>query len=176
MSPRGLWSLTKPTEKSTKKIAAQGTNTGGYVTIGSQMEKVTTAGSYISNTTLAAVIGLTGFALEAATTYKINGSLPVNSSAAGGIKISLNFISAATVGSYAIATNDITAAHAGLLPASTLNAEMFGKAGAFRYVSFEAIVITALATTMQVQAAQHTSSANECTLALGGTVTVTKVL
>jgi len=159
-----------------QKIAAQGTNTGGYVTIGSQMEKVTTAGSYISNTTLAAVIGLTGFALEAATTYKINGSLPVNSSAAGGIKISLNFISAATVGSYAIATNDITAAHAGLLPASTLNAEMFGKAGAFRYVSFEAIVITALATTMQVQAAQHTSSANECTLALGGTVTVTKVL
>lgn len=161
-----------------QKIAAQGTNTGGYVTIGSQMEKVTTAGSYVdpSGDTLQDVVGLTGFALEAATTYKISGSLPVSGSSTGGIKISLNFSSSPTsTKTYAIASLATTALHQSTVGA-TGDTQVFGRAGLVLFVAFEAIVITALASTMKVQAAQFVNNATASTVALGGTVTVTKVL
>jgi hypothetical protein len=161
-----------------QKIAAQGTNTGGYVTIGSQMEKVTTLGSYVdpNGDTLQDVVGLTGFVLEAATTYKISGAIPVSGSSTGGIKINLNFSSSPTsTKSYAIASLASTALHQSTV-GTTGDTQVFGRAGLVLFVAFEAIVITALATTMKVQAAQFVSNATASTVALGGTVTVTKVL
>jgi hypothetical protein len=153
-----------------QKIAAQGTNTGGYVTVGSQMEKVTTAltttASYVD------IVGLTGFVLEAATTYKVSGSLPIT--AANGVAINLNFLSAATVGFYSIGTLLTTATHIGAAPASVTDAVIFTGTGATTYIAFEAIIITALATTMKVQSKYITGSG--AIVALGGTVTVTKVL
>jgi hypothetical protein len=153
-----------------QKIAAQGTNTGGYVTIGSQMERVTDAVAAISS--YVDIVGLTGFALEAGTTYKVSGSLPIT--AANGVAINLNFLTAATVGFYSIGTVATTANHVAAAPASVTNVDVYTGTTAVTYVSFEAIIITALATTMKVQSKYTTGSG--AIVALGGTVTVTKVL
>lgn len=152
-----------------QKVAAQGTNTGGYVTVGSQMERVTTA--LTTTSSYADIVGLTGFTLEAATTYKISGSLPITTA---GIAINLNFTNAALVGSYAIGTLAATAVHEATALASVTDSQVFSRtSSAVLFVSFEAIVTTTLAATMKVQAKYVTTSG---TINLGGTVTVTKVL
>lgn len=156
-----------------QKNAAQGTNTGGYVTIGSQMEKVTTLLSKTS-VTLEDIVGLSGFALEAATTYKISGSLPVTNTSTGGALVSLNFLSTTAVSSYAIGTASGAAVHQGNAGSGT-NLTVIDKGTQLLFVAFEGIITTTLATTMKVQAAQN-NALGTTTFPLGGTVTVTKVL
>ncbi len=160
-----------------QKTGLQGTNTGGYSSIGRQIKAVTTAGSY-TTATLADVAGLTGFTIEAGAKYKFELDLPTTTTNPYGLIINLVSTTApiscnfSTTGLFAASiVNSIVAS------ASTSIALYSAAAGSLLNVKVVGYFVAgAAAGTARIQASQYAANASASTITLGGTVTLTKIV
>ena len=160
-----------------QKTGPQGTNTGGYSSIGRQIKAVTTAGSY-TVATLADVVGLTGFTIEAGAKYKFELDLPATTVSVHGLAINLVSTTApalcnfATTGMFAssIANTIVASASTSIVLYSATTASLLN----VKVVGY--FVAGATAGTAKIQASQVAANASASTITLGGTVTLTKIV
>ena len=158
-----------------QKTGPQGTNTGGYSSIGRQIKAVTTAGSY-TVATLADVDGLTGFTIEAGAKYKFELDLPTTTSASG-LKISL--VSTTAPASCNFATTGLLAASIANTIVSSASQSIalydFSTASVLNVKVVGYFIAGATAGTARIQACLNTGT-TASTITLGGTVTLTKIV
>ena len=162
-----------------QKTGPQGTNTGGYSSIGRQIKAVTTAGSY-TVATLADVDGLTGFTIEAGAKYKFELDLPATTVVATAHGLAINLVSTtapalcnfATTGMFAssIANTIVASASTSIVLYSATTASLLN----VKVVGY--FVAGATAGTAKIQASQVSANASASTITLGGTVTLTKIV
>lgn len=160
-----------------QKIGSQGTNAGGYSSIGRQIKAVTTAGSY-TVATLADVAGLTGFTIEAGAKYKFELDLPATTASTNGLVINLVSTTApascnfATTGMFVstILNTIVASASTSIVLYSATTASLLN----VKVVGY--FVAGATAGTAKIQASQLTANATASTITLGGTVTLTKIV
>lgn len=158
-----------------QKTGPQGTNTGGYSSIGRQIKAVTTA-STNSTTTLGDVIGLTDFKIEALAKYKFELDLPVTTATSAGIKINLVTTVAPTLCNFCTTSMGASVVNA-IVSSASSSIELYGlNTGSVINIKVVGYFVAgATAGTAKIQSANH-SSGTASTITLGGTVTLTKIV